>query len=533
MRHLPLKTEYISRMLKLFRIDFINYNAALCFQVVFLLILFPFESKSQTLLPEKLSSTSRYDMVYDFFQINDSLIVSILSNTPSPIDPSFALAEDSVINTICLTNLNTQHVKKIPLKGNADSLEWVLDGGSFYKNNEFYFVTRKISRTNVSVLGTVETSDLFVYKIVNDTIEKVATLNQTIEAVDVCAFTFINLNGNYIHAYAMPNYIISKFRIVEFDTNGNQIGLSDTLDATILRGIIQDSIDSTYHLFFGDNTNYKLDQNLQIIGHSSSLKEWYTGRYFDLPYFQSGIMDQKLFSGILQASATGDSVCVASARLINDSTVTCIWKKLVVYDPLMPNYDDYAYAIQRNYSNYQNQRFFSYDRKSCLPADGNCISTFKVLKHDTLNNTFWELEFGGDAGYIVSNVLALQDSGCIVVVFRTEQNENQYDAYYVHIDKDGNVTNNFLPLLGGEELVIPVKESFRIYPNPTSDKLTLDNLKLAEKAKQIYVLDMAGKIVLNQAFEKTIDVSHLKSGSYFYQVEDQNGMVHEAKFVKK
>jgi hypothetical protein len=305
------------------------------------------------------------------------------------------------------------------------------------------------------------------------------------------------------------------------------------LDATILRGISQDPIDSSYQLFFGDNKNYRLDKNLQIIGYSNFLNEDWSGRQFDLPYFQSGIMDQKLFSGILQASTTGDSVCVASVRLINDSTVTSIWKRLVVYDPLMPNQNDYAYAIQRNYSYYQNQRFFSYDRKSCFPGISNCISKFKVLKHDTLNNTIWELEFGGDAGYMVANVLALKDSGCIVIVFRTDLSADNYDAYYVHIDKDGNVTNNFLPLLGGEELTIPVKEVLSLYPNPTSDKLTLDNLKLAEKAKQIYVLDMSGKIVMNQAFEKTIDVSLLKSGTYFYRVEDQSGLFHDAKFVKE
>lgn len=226
-------------------------------------------------------------------------------------------------------------------------------------------------------------------------------------------------------------------------------------------------------------------------------------------------------------------MCVFSGGLSTDSTIKCNWKKLVLYEPLTINQNDYIFNSIFNEDSYENQFFYAYNSKQCFPGFTNCLSSFNVIKHDTLNNTHWELEFGGDAGYMVANVLALKDSGCIVIVFRTDLSADNYDVYYVHIDKDGNVTNNFLPLLGGEELTIPVKEVLSLYPNPTSDKLTLDNLKLAQKAKQIYVLDMSGKIVMNQAFEKTIDVSLLKSGTYFYRVEDQSGLFHDAKFVKE
>lgn len=412
-------------------------------------------------------------------------------------------------------------------------MELVLTGGSFYNNNEFYFVTRKNNRNNIPSFGTVYNSELTVYQVLSDSIQKIVNLNQTFPAVDICPFTFINLNGNYVHAFAMPNNIISEFRIVEFDSSGGEIFSSDTLFASIIKGIIQNPEDSTYLILFGDHTSYKLNKNLQIIGNHSFLHEKNTNRSFTLPYFQSKIRENKLASGVLEANATGDSVCIANMRFINDSTVVSNWKKLVVYDPLNPNFNDNAFANQRNSGAFQNQHFFAYDRKLCFPGNPTCYSMFKVIKFDTLNNTIWEREFGGDAGYMVYQVYALRDSSCTVIVQRTASGETNYDVYYVHIDKNGNVTNNFLPLLGGEELSIPVKEIFSVYPNPTSDLLTLDNLQLATKAKYISIFDFNGKIVFHQTFEKTISISTLSQGTYVYRIEDQHGKCYDTKFVKK
>ena len=64
-----------------------------------------------------------------------------------------------------------------------------------------------------------------------------------------------------------------------------------------------------------------------------------------------------------------------------------------------------------------------------------------------------------------------------------------------------NVTDNFLPILGNEELTIPVKETFSVYPNPTTGLLSLDNLQLTQKAKSIFVMDLTGKVLINKAFE--------------------------------
>ncbi len=505
-----------------------HLKTIVCFQVAILFHLSIFSQVHQT---EVLTSTEHLDMVSEMFQVNDSILVVTISNFPKPISPTFALNEDSVICKIGLINLTTKQKKLIPLKGNLDSMELFLVG-SYSINGTFYFLTRKISRNEPPNGAQTDSSSLFVYQVFSDTIVKVLTLHQNFESGDVNGFSFSNLNNNIIHVHALPSDIFNDYRIAEYNLNGDIVKISDTLTGFTMKGVIQNPLDSTYHVFFRNRTSFKLDKNLQIIGHSFSLKEETTNRPFDVSYFRSRIAASPQFTGILKSSFIGDSVCVATMHLINDTLLVADWKKLVLYEPI--NYPtNYVFAEQQNESNFMQNYFFAYDRKMCIPGEvSNCISTFKVVKHDTINNTVWELEFGGDAKYLVSNVLALKDSGCIVVVYRTAPGANEYDAYYVHIDKNGNVTDNFLPILGNEELTIPVKETFSVYPNPTSGLLSIDNLQLTQKAKSIIVMDLTGKVLINQAFEKTINVSFLESGTYIYRLEDQSGKFYAIKFLK-
>ncbi|MFO7862989.1 MAG: T9SS type A sorting domain-containing protein [Salinivirgaceae bacterium] len=69
-----------------------------------------------------------------------------------------------------------------------------------------------------------------------------------------------------------------------------------------------------------------------------------------------------------------------------------------------------------------------------------------------------------------------------------------------------------------------------VYPNPTSGMLKIDG----ELPESIVVLDMAGRIILSQTLnnEGTIDVSALKSGVYFLQMQFDNTTIHVERFIK-
>ena len=71
------------------------------------------------------------------------------------------------------------------------------------------------------------------------------------------------------------------------------------------------------------------------------------------------------------------------------------------------------------------------------------------------------------------------------------------------------------------EEVDPYAETFRIYPNPLSDFLTID--KLQPWKHQVKIFDQLGRCVLYKVAlepEIEVDVMHLQPGMYFVKVDE-------------
>jgi hypothetical protein len=68
--------------------------------------------------------------------------------------------------------------------------------------------------------------------------------------------------------------------------------------------------------------------------------------------------------------------------------------------------------------------------------------------------------------------------------------------------------------------------SLNVYPNPTSNKLYIDNLKNQGNGVQIQLFDLTGKemtIPMNYAEDKlSLDLNKLNSGIYFLQISIEN-----------
>lgn len=506
-------------------------RAFICLQFIFSSV-FCFSQLTQS-----LSSTNRIDGLIDVQQLNDSVLVGVLINNPINLTTSFASSIDSVIPHFFSINLNTKNVKKFPIEGDSMYFVSSVSASSFLYNNEFYFSTRKLNRLNFQSEFNQgfapPNAHRILYKATADTIEKVTELYTNFTVRDINPFMFVNMEGNLINILSMNDLNGSKNRLIEYSFSGEILKISDTITAPIIHGIIQNTIDSSYHLFFANNTVHKLDKNLQILTTGSFVREVSTNRILQLPYFQSGVKVKKCLNGILKSSQIGDSICVASVRFIDDTTFLSLSKNLVLFNPLNINPNNYIYDRLYNGDNLGSSLFyFAYETKFCGEGSPNCHSTFTVIKQDTLNNNIWEKEFGGDAGYSVSRVLALKDSSCIVFVRRTNPITGNIDMHYVYINKNGEVESNFLPVLGTEEIVIPVKVTFSVFPNPTNEMLTLNNVSLEEKAKEIFILDYSGRIIDQLPFAKTVSVSQLQAGNYIYRLITQDGTSYETKFVK-
>ena len=95
-----------------------------------------------------------------------------------------------------------------------------------------------------------------------------------------------------------------------------------------------------------------------------------------------------------------------------------------------------------------------------------------------------------------------------------------YD-YYLNVTStgDGNVV--------GIEDVDNV--SFSIYPNPATDRLTIES---SEAVREINIIDMTGRTVMTLGAENSVNVSSLAAGVYVVRVATANG-VGMQKFVKE
>ena len=100
-----------------------------------------------------------------------------------------------------------------------------------------------------------------------------------------------------------------------------------------------------------------------------------------------------------------------------------------------------------------------------------------------------------------------------------------------------NVTPNESVLIveGTENLSLLEKtgKNIKLYPNPTADKLSIENGDLLSKEK-VYIISQLGQVVKSfDAKKNEFDVSTLSPGMYVFIIEDHSGKKYSEQFVKR
>ncbi len=95
--------------------------------------------------------------------------------------------------------------------------------------------------------------------------------------------------------------------------------------------------------------------------------------------------------------------------------------------------------------------------------------------------------------------------------------DDNYDFNYVN----GTLTIVEILGLGNQALLI--------YPNPSSELINVN-----AKFHQLVISDLNGKVIMNRAESRQIDISQLGSGVFFVQLMDENGeVIHQQRLIKK
>ena len=76
-------------------------------------------------------------------------------------------------------------------------------------------------------------------------------------------------------------------------------------------------------------------------------------------------------------------------------------------------------------------------------------------------------------------------------------------------------------------------KSLKIYPNPVSKTLIIENENQSLESSQIVITNFLGEIVLTTDFINRLDVSNIPSGVYFLKIKAKDNSIYNSKFVKE
>ena len=140
--------------------------------------------------------------------------------------------------------------------------------------------------------------------------------------------------------------------------------------------------------------------------------------------------------------------------------------------------------------------------------------TATVVPNDAMNkNIIWNVKNAGTTGAKISNDTLNVSAAGTVTVTATIKNGTAIGTDYT---KDFNIIVSTVGIAKMQGT------GLRIFPNPTTGQLIIDNGQLTIKSVEIY--NIVGQIVFtsplsNLSHETTIDISHLANGLYFLKVD--------------
>jgi len=170
-------------------------------------------------------------------------------------------------------------------------------------------------------------------------------------------------------------------------------------------------------------------------------------------------------------------------------------------------------------------------------ANSGIISADSVVVKDTLNSAFEVLSYSVSSGNanIDSNIVSWKldslNSGAsdtlivMLHLLQTGQFSNTVNVNTASLDCDltNNTTTYFINVFNvPTDLIVENNNLFRVYPNPFSDKITLDlSMFPSSESINVYVVSNIGQHVFNKTLNPDVmnsnyvlDLSHLNDGVY-------------------
>jgi hypothetical protein len=158
-------------------------------------------------------------------------------------------------------------------------------------------------------------------------------------------------------------------------------------------------------------------------------------------------------------------------------------------------------------------------------------SWFIIVQTDSALNVRWERFYGGDAYYVMTNVLAARDGGCFVGGVRYDYQNNteqQRDVILLKLNSEGLLVgvNNQQSIRMHEAIV---------FPNPGKDVMHL-RIAAQHPFSVLTLYDLGGRQVLQHSInrqEAMVNTTGLIPGTYIYELTAPTGLYETGKWVKR
>jgi hypothetical protein len=155
-----------------------------------------------------------------------------------------------------------------------------------------------------------------------------------------------------------------------------------------------------------------------------------------------------------------------------------------------------------------------------------------IVKTDSGGNLSWQMDLGGSDEDYGKGIFQRSD-GNYFITGSSDSHNGDFDTVFSPFEQDIWVTE-LSEYAGINQLAINNK--VRVYPNPTSNQLTINSNQLP--ITEIQIENVLGQTLMNKIFsnglqKQVIDVNELTAGIYFYRITDNNLQMVAGKFVKE
>ena len=153
-----------------------------------------------------------------------------------------------------------------------------------------------------------------------------------------------------------------------------------------------------------------------------------------------------------------------------------------------------------------------------------------IVRTDSIGDTLWTRTLGGANDDRAYSVVQTPDSGFAIVGNTYSYGAGGSDAFFLKLKPNGETTVSIgLPIEHREE-------SFRAFPNPATNFITIEVQSNITKATEIRIYNALGKLSLTEKLEKglntnRIDLSSLSQGIYIIELRDEYGIIGNRKLI--